>query len=68
MPLIERAEEKGMESIVVSGELKSLSNNELIEIAKEKGMEDVLVQDDDDNLLNRDEVIRSTNRQSNNFR
>ena len=57
--LIERAEEKGMDSVVVSGELKSLSNDELIEIAKEKGLEDTLVLDADGNLLNRDEVIQA---------
>ena len=57
--LIERAEEKGMDSVVVSGELKSLSNDELIEIAKEKGLEDVLALDADGNLQNRDEVIKA---------
>ena len=48
-----------MDSVVVSGELKSLSNDELIEIAKEKGMEDVLVLDADGNLLNKDEVVKA---------
>jgi peptidoglycan-associated lipoprotein len=57
--LIERAEEKGMDSVVVSGELKSLSNDELIEIAKDKGMEDTLVLDADGNLLNKDEVVKA---------
>ena len=48
-----------MDSIIISGELEQLSNDELIEIAKEKGLEDILVLDADGNLLNRDEVIKA---------
>ena len=40
-------------------ELEVLSNDELIEIAKEKGLGDILVLDADDNLQNRDQVIKT---------
>jgi len=40
-------------------ELEVLSNDELIEIAKEKGLEDILLLDADDNLQNRDQVIKT---------
>ena len=40
-------------------ELEALSNDELIEIAKEKGLGDLLVLAADDNLQNRDQVIKT---------
>mgnify|MGYP000194474156 CR=1 FL=1 len=40
-------------------ELEVLSNDELIEIAKEKGLEGILLLDSDDNLQNRDQVIKT---------
>ena len=40
-------------------ELEALSNDELIELAREKGLEDKLVLDADDNLQNRDEIIKA---------
>ncbi len=40
-------------------ELEALSNDELIEIAKEKGLEGILLLDSDDNLQNRDQVIKT---------
>ena len=40
-------------------ELEVLSNDELIEIAKEKGLGDLLVLAADDNLQNRDQVIKT---------
>ena len=40
-------------------ELETLSNDELIELAIEKGLEDILDLDADDNLQNRDQVIKT---------
>ena len=53
--LVESAESGGF----TEEELEALSNDELIEIAKEKGLEGILLLDSDDNLQNRDQVIKT---------